>query len=1136
MTYKDVININKNFQYSVNIEYDLNNAEKIGEYIPTSDVCDVLKIYIKTILGKNKNEKRATLLVGPYGKGKSFLILTLLRLICFDKTKETETLLNKIKIVDDELYDLIQEIYKRNIKLLPIIIDSNYYNIEQSFLMAMNDALKNANLNDIIPNTIFDVCLNQISEWEKDSNLNEEVIKRCLSLNKINLNDLKKQLLSFDKEGYYNFEKLYNCVVKGMPLNPMINTDVVKMYSDINRQLAERGYSGTFIVYDEFSKTLEAKNSYLAHDLKLIQDFAEVANRSSSSEQIHMCCITHKTLDLYQGKSNQLSDDFKKVAGRFNEIRFNRSLDQNYQIISLTIDKKKSYTKTRDEFIKKNSWFYESIKKEALFDEKDERLLFDESFPMNPITEYALIRLSEMIAQNERTMFTLISDTDENSFNSFIANNGKGLYNVDKLYDYFSMLLQNEETRLKNIYLKCEAAIKKTTNNIEKSVLKVLAVFEMLDDYSKLAPTKEMISLALCIDQKSISETIGSMVYEEKILKIAKSSNYLSFAYSGTKEIDYEIDKFISTKGKSLVISDVLNDLNEKKYLIPRKYNAINKITRFFRIVFLEEDAYMNMTSFALLKEKIYCDGIIIRIIGNKTTQKKIKEHYNLMNENENIIVQSSKLDFDDIIVEAKNIIALMNILNKDDAVETLNDQIGLILSEKKKELNILLDNQFSERNVFTVSLFKEQNINSIASAICFEYYKKAPIVNNELINKQIVTSQYQKARNEIINRLLRNDYYFDDLSSTGAEMTVFNSFFTDGKLSKESEEIVKIIKTSFYNKNKEKICFNNIVKTLKNKPYGIKQGILPIYFALALANMSENKVLYFDNVEIEINAVNIDKVCLFPNKYYLLVENESKEQDEYLKKMLKVFEIEQCDSYNTNKKLCVEALKKWAISLPMIVKETKPEDNYLNLDKELIDLKNLLLKFDINPHELVFVDMPAVFDNSLDKTIKGIKKYKDISSFIDRYTAKLANEIIKMFNKNYLGHLNGSVRAWESENSINYNDIVFENKGKELYELFKNISHDDNEAINQISTVILGYRINDWANNNEKEIIDAINQYIDDSLMCVEESEKLEISALGKTFRNNIESVVDEFSDSISNKEKIQILKDIINSFTGEK
>ena len=49
MRYRDIIGVNENFQYSVNLQFDINNIDKIKEYIPTKDGCELLKIYINNI-------------------------------------------------------------------------------------------------------------------------------------------------------------------------------------------------------------------------------------------------------------------------------------------------------------------------------------------------------------------------------------------------------------------------------------------------------------------------------------------------------------------------------------------------------------------------------------------------------------------------------------------------------------------------------------------------------------------------------------------------------------------------------------------------------------------------------------------------------------------------------------------------------------------------------------------------------------------------------------------------------------------------------------------------------------------------------------------------------------------------------
>lgn len=1138
MLYKDLLEVNKNFQYSVNIEYDLNNAEKIKEYIPTSDVCDVLKIYVGSVLGQSNNEKRATLLVGPYGKGKSFLILSLLQIICFEN-KNIDILLNKIKVVDFELYEMIKRLCESRKKLLPIIIDSNYFNIEQSFLLALNDSLKRENLDDIIPNTVYDVCLELIDEWEKDKNLYADTLVECLTKNNISLGALKKSLKNYDKDAYFKFEDLYNCVIRGLKFNPMINTDIVKTYADVNNKLKEKGFSGMFIVYDEFSKTLENNNEYLSHDLKLIQDFAELANRSSKEEQLHLCCITHKSLDLYNNVNGvNSSEDFEKVAGRFKEVRFNRSLDQNYRIISFTLNKKNKYNKFVDDYIKNNQWFYDLIKKNSFFDSEDEKLVFHDCFPINPISEYSMIRLSELIAQNERTMFTLISDNDEYSFKSFITKNGSGLYNVDYLYDYFSSLLQNERNNIRNIYLRTESAIRRTKSDIKKRILKVLSIIEILDDYSKMPPTTLMISLALQIDNVLIEANVKELI-NDGIIKESVNSSYLDFAYIGTKEINSDVEKCIDTKLSNVSISKIIEEINIDKYYIPRKYNAINKIIRYFNVVFMDEKDFLSLNSFELLFENYDGDGIVVKLINKTNSISTIKNHFDSMNENERVILMLPKKNTKTLCSESMYSYALNYIHYNNDYSESSKEQIDMMIQEKNKEINELIKQIYKENECTIISSSKENNINDILFDICANSYNMCPIVNNEMLNKNEISKTYTKARNEIIKRIINKETDYNDLSETGTEMMVYNSIYSnDSGLSKQSDEVVKHIKKELSATKKEKKSLENIINKLIKPPYGIRKGLLPLFLSIAISNMSDNVILYYNSIEIDLNPENLSKVCSNPSKYYLLVEKETIEQDKYLKKLSKSLGIEPTDSYYRNTRLCSDSLKKWAISLPMIIKETNEEDNYLELNNKLIELKDTLLRFDINPHELLMEILPSIFDDKYDEVVRFIDKELDIDKYIRNYEISLIGKIKNEYFDNYKGSLVNSMKQWSERNKIDFSKVVFEGCGKQIYKALVENNYDDISVINNISTIVLGYRVSDWTTNNGEKIAKAIESLIFDCkkkiLTSTINKTNKQISPIGSALKNNIESILDEFSDSVSNEEKIQILSEMVNKYTG--
>ena len=72
MQLRDYVRFNSDFRDSVNLYLDLNKVDKIKSYIPTKSSVDILEQYLDAVLD---NKQHSTLLIGPYGKGKSHLLL-----------------------------------------------------------------------------------------------------------------------------------------------------------------------------------------------------------------------------------------------------------------------------------------------------------------------------------------------------------------------------------------------------------------------------------------------------------------------------------------------------------------------------------------------------------------------------------------------------------------------------------------------------------------------------------------------------------------------------------------------------------------------------------------------------------------------------------------------------------------------------------------------------------------------------------------------------------------------------------------------------------------------------------------------------------------------------------------------------
>ena len=81
---KDIISIASGFQSSVNLEYDLNKIEKIEGYIPTEQSVSILGRFLHSYYYNSDPQGRAVVLIGPYGRGKSHLLLVLSALTSLD--------------------------------------------------------------------------------------------------------------------------------------------------------------------------------------------------------------------------------------------------------------------------------------------------------------------------------------------------------------------------------------------------------------------------------------------------------------------------------------------------------------------------------------------------------------------------------------------------------------------------------------------------------------------------------------------------------------------------------------------------------------------------------------------------------------------------------------------------------------------------------------------------------------------------------------------------------------------------------------------------------------------------------------------------------------------------------------------
>lgn len=1139
--YDEFIKIDKKFKSSVNLQYDLDNEEKILQYVPTTDLCDVIKNYAKSILFGGSH--RSTLLAGPYGKGKSYIMLIMTYLFSKRENRQVfEALLKKIRFVDAELAEYISAIDKQKISLLPIIINNNESDdINQNFMLALRNSLKERGIENLIPESVFSECLTQIEIWENSSDVN--LLNICEEKFKISLLALKNGLKNFNKGAYETFLNLFECINHGYKFNALVGNDISNIYMSVVESIKEYGYSGLFVIFDEFGAFLENKTSDFSGKLNKIQSFAERCNSSTNDAQMYFCCITHKDISLYQHDKTYF-DDFEKISGRFKQIRFDRSLDENYQILCNAIEKTEDYQLLVRTSQEERYEFYKCVNDSGIFNSENQlSFVVQQGFPFNPIALYVLIQVSEKIAQNERTLFTFISDSDLYSFRYFITNNSEGLLNVDYIYDYFQGIIKNN-AEYKSLFFNVDSLSKIDLKKEHHDIFKCIALMKIINDDIKYGATVANIAVSLGKSEWEIKDTIEELI-SENILKRNVLNNTIDFDILADNEINKLLDNIITSKISYESTSDLLSKFDTDRYVVSNKYNFEFSTTRYFYTTYLQSSEFRNLKNFGILLKEAKADGIIINLINDDGIT--IGDVIDILNRSSSeevfrVIVRVNNESIShDVLFKLERIYAAIDLLESNSSLsDVAKETLRVSIDDLSGELNDYLKDYHSNSICLNKTNFSLKSLRDTAYNALVKAFPQTVVLNNEQINKNTLSAVTTKARNNIIENILGNT----DISygTTSAEGTINASF--DEAL-KNRQDIIVGLQNLIIECN-GKLCAAELVDYLSEYPFGMRKGIIPLFIAKAIAMMNvfernsvQTVLLYNDSMQIKMDATNLTKLMNNPMRYYFSLKKINKERIHFVESIANILGVRTTHNFNDDAELVVKGLRSYVSNLEPVIVKSSANDNLLGLSKYELKFKDLFLSRDLSTFDILCDELSYFGANSAevlgnillikDSFKEKVKKLYDASiATLKALLSNLSNETIKT---NYI--------KWKNDNP-DVNKIIFDDEKKKLFNAFECAQYNDYEFIDKISFATLNCTLNDWNCTKRDQFFKSIESFLyfvqNNSRSDNLTKESIDISfdvskmsKLGATLYTNLQEVLDEYGASITNSEKAIILRRLI-------
>lgn len=1207
--FKNKIWVEKGFQTSINIAYDLHNENKIKSFIPTIASIDIIE---DVLLSTNASAtSRARILIGAYGKGKSHIILMLMSLLFKKDRALFDVLLNKIREHNPKLYDYALNYIDSDKKLLPIIVSGNSSSLSQSFLGALQQSLKNENLLDLMPETNFKSTIATIELWK---DMYPETYEKFGKLIDVSIDEFVISLKEFDVLAYKEFNEMFPKLTSGSAFNPFANVDVVELYESVVSKLKEHGFDGVYIIYDEFSKYLESSiaNATIS-DIKLLQDFAEKCDRSGD-KQMHLMLISHKDISNYIDKNLQKEkvDGWRGVSGRFKHINIHNNFSQMYEIISAVIKKDSDFW---SRYTAENEVRFASLTERflnnGLLDKNDSDTDFvavKGCYPLHPISTFILPRLSEKVAQNERTLFTFLSSDNKYTLTAFL-DNSKGEFPIltpDYIYDYFEPLFRKEAytSDIHKIYNLTSNVLRRLEDDcLSAKVIKTISLIYMVEQFEKLPPIRNIIVDTFADTVSDISEinnVLKELIEKECIVYLKRSNGYLKIKESSGIDIPDEINKVIEKASAVISVKEILNKASFDSYMYPTAYNDEMEITRYFDFNFIDSDEFYAVDNWERKIENLNSDGVIYAVIPQKPSDiEEIKKIISSKNYGHNRVLFVLPKVFIDIGKIAYEYYAVR--LLKNDAVddELLSDEYDIFIEDLEEVISRFIGSYTRPETGGTEYFYcgkkmpfkRKAQISTKLSKICFKTYPYTPVINNESINKDIITTAALNSRNKVVSGLLETNLDINlGLSGTGQDISFMRSTLirTGILLNEEIKPELTLLPVddklrallfiiqSFFTEasNNEGKSFKELydILTLPQHGYGIKKGVIPIYIAVVLHSFKQYMVIKTKNDEVNISVDLLNSINENPENFIAYMEDWNEEKTQYIKLLSELFVdyiVEREKDYNTFSYV-VSAMSRWHMDLPKYTKglktiyKGKNATNDDKLNKSQLKFINSLKRSNINAREYLFNDLIKIFDYE-DFSINIIDNVRGAKSTFDN--AK--NGLIKHLTSDVKLIFSNSDNSGATLSSVIKNYIeglrpqtlnhLYPNGEDKILSLMRTISNDDKMFIERLGKAVTELRIDDWTRETIATFIDELenakksiaefdrNTATSNIIMgsnthgykiyftdendneIVKTFDKTEYSSRGKLLYNEIAVALEEMGQSISEAEKRQILMSFI-------
>lgn len=918
----DLVGVQPAVARSANLERD--SGQAIDHYVPTARVLDALHRWAGSMLGRTTT--RSWSITGPYGSGKSSLALVMSALSAGAKDPTRLAADRLIRDVNPELADLIEQ--------GRLGLGAH----ERGFVRA----LVTAEREPVVISVLRALDKGASDYWRRG--------RKPTSVREV------AKLLRLAESG-------------SLPSG----RDIVDLLSAVSAA------APVLLVIDEFGKNLE----YLVASSGLddaygLQQIAE-ANAGKNALPVFLFTLQHMSFSDYLSPADDSKRrEWAKIHGRFEDVPFVETREQTISLI------RRSFLPDRghpDE-LRIRDWARDTgrvVDELGLGDLIPDGVdTFAATFPLHPVTLLALPDLCAQYGQHERTLFSFLGGGEPSSVGEFIstavAADPLPTLGLDIAYEYFvgSARVTSGSTPGAARWLEIETRIREAYGlaDEEQQVLRIIGVLNLVSQGGSLRASKNIIAFAL-----GRADKYPDVEAVEARLRNLEDRGYLTYRefadeYRLWQGTDFDLTAAVDRARQALVgerPARVIDTAIEMGPIIALRHTQEHGTYRHFDSIAVDSPGVVHLSSTA--------DGGACYWLGDDVVPNLVPADGRPL-----VILESTERD--SLFETCLDAAALRQVLDTDPLLKA--DWVARVeLTERAAEATARARTAFQRgfdptNPSVRISVIGADvdvgadRLSRITSDICDRAFVLAPLIRNEMLSRDELTTQAARARRELMGAIAsRGELPRLGIEGYGPDRALYEAIVAYGGFHREGRtgwtlssppadstyHAVWLALDEMLSAGKEGVSVEDVEGRLRMPPYGVPRSVTPILLTLALTIRSADLAIYQDGTYAPVLTPELlERMVKIPGRFRIRSVGTTSSRNDVLRAVARSLGISPAGSHrrrNASVLALVAPLMAAVRDLPPYTVKTR------SLSAATIAVRERLLEAR-EPDRLIFEDLPV--------------------------------------------------------------------------------------------------------------------------------------------------------------------------------